>query len=194
MASSYGELYIKIAQMVIISIILAYFLYRRYRDRITGFTWFIWLFGLVIFQGVLEIFIFILWRNGIISDYSSLQEFHMIPSGIALFVLFLYLEFMRNEKPNTFLLATASTLLGGYIIVYVLEVLYNIESTGVYAETPEYRVSRVLLNIFQAFVLGEAFYVYTKDTMRAEYKKLKRISFLIATATGMVCVWIKQRN
>jgi len=55
------ELWIKVVQMVILGLILGYFLFRRYKDRITGFTWFIWLFGFVILQGVFEIIIFILW-------------------------------------------------------------------------------------------------------------------------------------
>jgi len=112
----------------------------------------------------------------------SVFEIHMIPSAIALFVLFLYLEFMRHEKPNTMLLAISSTLLGSYIIVLILELVFKLE-LGVI--DPEYRVSRIILNIFQAFVLGEAFYVYIKDTIKAEYKKLKRVSFIIATATGI---------
>ncbi|MCE7749829.1 MAG: hypothetical protein GPJ51_15690 [Candidatus Heimdallarchaeota archaeon] len=188
MASSPGELWIKLAQMGIISLILGYFMYRRYRDKITGFTWFIWLFGLVILQGIFEIIIFILWYVYGYLEYtdivnaSSLFEIHMIPSAIALFVLFLYLEFMRHEKPNTFLLATASTLLGSYLIVLILELVFKLEYGLI---EPEYRVSRIILNIFQAFVLGEAFYVYIQDTIRAEYKKLKRISFIIATATGI---------
>ncbi len=188
MASSPGELWIKLAQMGIISLILGYFMYRRYRDKITGFTWFIWLFGLVILQGIFEIIIFILWYVYGYLDYtdivnaSSLFEIHMIPSAIALFVLFLYLEFMRHEKPNTFMLATASTLLGSYLIVLILELVFKLEYGLI---NPEYRVSRIILNIFQAFVLGEAFYVYIQDTIRAEYKKLKRISFIIATATGI---------
>lgn len=188
MASSPGELWIKLAQMGIISLILGYFMYRRYRDKITGFTWFIWLFGLVILQGIFEIIIFILWYVYGYLDYtdivnaSSLFEIHMIPSAIALFVLFLYLEFMRHEKPNTFMLATASTLLGSYLIVLILELVFKLEYGLI---NPEYRVSRIILNIFQAFVLGEAFYVYIQDTIRAEYKKLKRVSFIIATATGI---------
>lgn len=188
MASSPGELWIKLAQMVIISLILGYFMYRRYKDKITGFTWFIWLFGLVILQGIFEIIIFILWYVYGYLDYtdivnaSSLFEIHMIPSAIALFVLFLYLEFMRHEKPNTFMLATASTLLGSYLIVLILELVFKLEYGLI---NPEYRVSRIILNIFQAFVLGEAFYVYIQDTIRAEYKKLKRISLIIATATGV---------
>jgi hypothetical protein len=188
MASSPGELWIKLAQMVIISLILGYFMYRRYRDKITGFTWFIWLFGLVILQGIFEIIIFILWYVYGYLDYtdivnaSSIFEIHMIPSAIALFVLFLYLEFMRHEKPNTFMLATASTLLGSYLIVLILELVFKLEYGLI---NPEYRVSRIILNIFQAFVLGEAFYVYIQDTIRAEYKKLKRVSFIIATATGI---------
>lgn len=190
MASSLAELYIKIIQMVILGLILGYFLYRRYRDRITGFTWFIWLFGLVILQGVFEIIIFILWYNFGILEYikgsefnaSSIFEVHMIPSAIALFVLFLYLEFMRHEKPNTFLLAMASTLLGSYIIVLILELVFQIE-LGVI--DPEYRVSRIIFNILQAFVLGEAFYVYVQDTIKAEYKKLRRVSLIIAIATGI---------
>ncbi len=188
MASSPGELWIKLAQMGIISLILGYFMYRRYRDKITGFTWFIWLFGLVILQGIFEIIIFILWYVYGYLDYtdivnaSSLFEIHMIPSAIALFVLFLYLEFMRHEKPNTFMLATASTLLGSYLIVLILELVFKLEYGLI---NPEYRVSRIILNIFQAFVLGEAFYVYIQDTIRAEYKKLKRISLIIATATGV---------
>lgn len=188
MASSPGELWIKLAQMGIISLILGYFMYRRYRDKITGFTWFIWLFGLVILQGIFEIIIFILWYVYGYLDYtdivnaSSLFEIHMIPSAIALFVLFLYLEFMRYEKPNTFMLAIASTLLGSYLIVLILELVFKLEYGLI---NPEYRVSRIILNIFQAFVLGEAFYVYIQDTIRAEYKKLKRVSFIIATATGI---------
>ncbi|MHA1200019.1 MAG: hypothetical protein ACTSQF_11880 [Candidatus Heimdallarchaeaceae archaeon] len=189
MASSLAELYIKIVQMVILALILGYFLYRRYRDKITGFTWFIWLFGLVILQGVFEIIIFILWKSGILEytegneiNASSIFEVHLIPSAIALFVLFLYLEFMRNEKPNTFLLSMASSLLGSYIIVLILELVFKLE-LGVI--DPEYRVSRIIFNIFQAFVLGEAFYVYIQDTIKAEYKKLKRVSLIISIATGI---------
>ncbi len=190
MASSMTELWIKVVQMVILGLILGYFLYRRYKDKITGFTWFIWLFGLVILQGIFEIIIFILWYVFGILEYttgnevnaSSVFEIHMIPSAIALFVLFLYLEFMRHEKPNTILLAISSTLLGSYLIVLILELVFKLELGVV---DPEYRVSRVILNIFQAFVLGEAFYVYVKDTIKAEYKKLKRVSLIISIATGI---------
>ncbi|MCE7748450.1 MAG: hypothetical protein GPJ51_08625, partial [Candidatus Heimdallarchaeota archaeon] len=189
MASSANELYIKIIQMAILTLILTYFLYRRYKDRITGFTWFIWLFGLVILQGIFEIITYIVWKAGFLvyiegqeHNASSWFEVHMIPSAIALFVLFLYLEFMRHEKPNTFLLATASTLLGAYLIVLLLELLFKLEYGYV---DPEYRISRIIFNILQAFVLGEAFYVYIQDTRKAEYKKLKRVSLIIAIATGI---------
>jgi len=190
MVSSLAELYIKIVQMVILCLILGYFLYRRFKDRITGFTWFIWVFGLVILQGIFELIIFILWYvygvlvyvTGEEYNASSIFEIHLIPSAIALFILFLYLEFIRHEKPNTFLLATASTLLGSYIIILILELVFRLEYGVI---DPEYRISRIIFNIFEAFVLGEAFYVYIMDTIKVEYKKLKRVSLIIAIATGI---------
>ena len=90
--------------------------------------------------------------------------------------------FIRHEKPNTFLLATASTLLGSYIIILILELVFRLEYGVI---DPEYRISRIIFNIFEAFVLGEAFYVYIMDTIKVEYKKLKRVSLIIAIATGI---------
>ncbi|MCG3216882.1 MAG: hypothetical protein KAS63_09180 [Candidatus Heimdallarchaeota archaeon] len=181
MAATLTEFYIKIGQTIIILIILSYFLFRRYHDRITGFNWFISLFSLIVLQSLIEIAIFFPTQNGKIDSNSTLQEIHMIPSGLALFGLFLYLEYIRNEKPNTFLLGFASVLLGGYIAVYIIELSFGLETHL----NPEYRTSRVFLNILQAFVLAEAFYVFIQDVRKVEYKKLRRISLMMAIAFGI---------
>ena len=181
MAADINELYIKIAQLVIILIILAYFLYRRIKDRISGFTWFITLFSFIVLQSLIEIAIFFPTQNGKIDSTSSIQEIHMLPSGIALFGLFLYMEFIRSEKPSTILLALASVLLGGYIAVYFLELSLGLESSI----PAEYRSSRILLNILQAFVLAEAVYIFVQDVRKVEYRKLRRISLAMAIAFGI---------
>ena len=185
MAATLTELYIKIAQLVIILVILAYFLYRRFKDRITGFTWFISLFSFIVLQSLIEIAIFFPTQNGKISATSTIQEVHMIPSGIALFGLFLYLEFIRSEKPSTILLGLASVLLGGYICVYFIELSFGLESTL----SAEYRSSRIILNILQAFVLAEALYIFIQDIRKVEYRKLRRISFAMAIAFGIGLVF-----
>ena len=181
MASTPTEFYIKIGQLVIILVILGYFLYRRYRDKITGFTWFISLFSFIVLQALIEIAIFFPTQNGKIASDSTIQEIHMIPSALALFGLFLYLEFVRGEKPNSILLGLASVLLGGYIAVYFIELSFGLESTL----SPEYRSSRVILNVLQAFVLAETFYIFIQDVRKVEYKKLRRISLMMAIAFGI---------
>jgi len=50
---------------------------------------------------------------------------------------------------------------------------------------PEYRSSRILLNVLQAFVLGETFYIFIQDVRKVEYKKLRRISLMMAIAFGI---------
>ncbi len=181
MAATLTELYIKIGQLVIILIILVYFLYRRLKDRITGFTWFITLFSFIVLQSLIEIAIFFPTQNGKINSSSTIQEIHMIPSGIALFGLFLYLEFIRSEKPSTILLGFASVLLGGYLAVYFIELSFGLESSL----PAEYRSSRIILNILQAFVLAEALYIFIQDIRKVEYRKLRRISLAMAVAFGI---------
>lgn len=181
MASSIVELYIKLGQVVIVLILLAYFLYRRYKDKIVGFTWFVALFGTIIFQSIIEISLFFPTQAGNLPADSSIQEIHMIPSVFALFGLFLYFEYIRHEKPNSILLSVASILVGAYITVYFVELALDLD-IGV---PPEYRISRIIYNIMQAFVLGEALYVFYRDATKVEYRKLKRISIAMAVATGI---------
>jgi hypothetical protein len=181
MASTTTELYIKLGQVVIVLILLAYFLYRRYKDKIVGFSWFTALFGTIILQSIIEISLFFPTQAGHLDPTSSIQEIHMIPSVFALFGLFLYFEYIRHEKPNSFLLAFASTLVGAYITVYFIELALTLEPTI----APEYRISRIIYNILQAFVLGEALYVFYRDATKVDYKKLRRISIAMAVATGI---------
>ncbi len=181
MAFNLLEFWIKIGQIVIILIILGYFLYRRFHDKIRGFDWFIGLFSFAIVQSLIEIAIYFPTEYGSLDSNSAIQEIHIIPYAIGLFILFLYTELIKNSRPNTWHLSIMSLLLGGYLAIYFIELGFDLELDFL----PEYRIYRVIFNIFQAFVLGEAFYVYIQDTIRAEYKKLKRVSFIIATATGI---------
>ncbi|MHA1668244.1 MAG: hypothetical protein ACTSUR_06255 [Candidatus Heimdallarchaeaceae archaeon] len=181
MVSNLSELIIKLVQVAIITVILIYFLFRRYKDKITGFSWFIYIFGLILFQSIIELIFYSLTLKGLMESGSSIQEAHMIPAGIALFLLFLYFEYIRHEKPNSIFLGIASLLLGSYIIIFILEVTLGLDQ-GVPAE---YRISRVFYNVLQALVLADVFYVFLKDFIIVRYKKLKQISLILSVATGI---------
>ena len=176
MVSSLPELYVKIAQVVVILIILVYFLYRRINDNIRGFDWFIVLFTMAMIQSVIEIALFFPTEYGPLDPNNSIQEIHIIPYIIGLFTLFLYTELIRNDKPNIWHLVFASAMVGGYLAVYFVELAFNLE-IGI---LPEYRIFRIIFNIFQAFVLVQAFYIFLQDARSVEYKRLKNISLVIA--------------
>jgi len=181
MVSNLSELIIKLVQVAIITVILIYFLFRRYKDKITGFSWFIYIFGLILFQSIIELIFYSLTLKGFMESGSSIQEAHMIPAGIALFLLFLYFEYIRHEKPNSIFLGIASLLLGSYIIIFILEVTLGLDQSV----PAEYRISRIFYNVLQALVLADVFYVFLKDFIIVRYKKLKQISLILSIATGI---------
>lgn len=180
MVSSQAELYIKIVQLAIILIIASYFVFRRVKDKIIGFNWFIFIFGMAIVQCVIELALYLPMKNNpeAFENISSIQEIHIIPYAAGLFGLFLYCELIRNSKPNTIFLGVATALLGGYIAIYFIELGFNLQRTY----PPEYRVSRLIFSIFQALVLAEALYTFIQDAIKVEHKKLRNISIFISVA------------
>ncbi len=185
MASNLLEFWIKIGQIVIILIILSYFGYRRFHDKIRGFDWFIGLFSFAIVQSLIEIALFFPSEYGSLDSNSAIQEIHIIPYAIGLFFLFLYTELIKNSRPNPWHLSIASLLLGGYLALYFIELGFNLELDFL----PEYRIYRVIFNIFQAFVLAQAFFVFLMDAIKLEYKRLKRISIVIASSMGVALLF-----
>ncbi len=185
MASNLPEFWIKIVQIIIILIILSYFVYRRFHDKIRGFDWFIGLFSMAIIQSVIEIILFFPTEYGSLDRNSAIQEIHIIPYAFGLFILFFYTELLKNSKPNAWNLSIISLLLGGYLAVYFLELGFKLELDFL----PEYRIYRVIFNIFQAFVLAQAFVVFLMDAVKVEYQRLKRISITLATAMGIACLF-----
>ncbi|MHA1203223.1 MAG: hypothetical protein ACTSQ4_11985 [Candidatus Heimdallarchaeaceae archaeon] len=185
MASNLLEFWIKIGQIVIILIILGYFLYRRFHDKIRGFDWFIGLFSFAIVQSIIEIAIYFPTEYGSLDSNSAIQEIHIIPYAIGLFILFLYTELIKNSRPNAWHLSISSLLLGGYLAIYFIELGFNLELDFL----PEYRIYRVIFNIFQAFVLAQAFFVFLMDSIKVEYKRLKRISIVIASSMGVALLF-----
>ncbi|MHA1854179.1 MAG: hypothetical protein ACTSUF_11835 [Candidatus Heimdallarchaeaceae archaeon] len=184
MASTWTEFYIKIAQMIIILSILGYFTYRRIKDKIMGFNWFIFLFSMAALQSVVEITLFFPTRAGKIDTNSAIQEIHIIPYAIGLFGLFLYTELIMYEKPRMAFFGFVTALLGAYITVFFVELGFNLEPQIL----PEYRIYRVLFNVFQSIVLFNTFIMFVKDARYVEFKKLKRISLYIAIAFGIAFV------
>ena len=63
MVSSQAELYIKIVQLSIIFIITSYFVFRRVKDKIIGFNWFIFIFGMAIVQSIIELALYCPMKN-----------------------------------------------------------------------------------------------------------------------------------
>ncbi len=185
MASNPWEFWIKIGQIVIILIILGYFLYRRFHDKIRGFDWFIGLFSFAIVQSLIEIAIYFPTEYGSLDSNSAIQEIHIIPYAIGLFILFLYTELIQNSRPNNWHLGFISLLLGGYLAVYFIELGFNLELDFL----PEYRIYRVIFNVLQAFVLAQAFFVFLMDSIKVEYKRLKRVSIVIASTMGVALLF-----
>lgn len=181
MASNLLEFWIKIVQIVIILTILGYFMYRRFHDKIRGFDWFIGLFSLAIIQSIIEIILYFPTENGLLDRNSAIQEIHMIPYAIALFILFLYTELIKHSRPNAWHLGAVCILLGAYLAVYFIELGFNLELDFV----PEYRLYRVIFNVFQTFVLAQAFFVFLMGAIKVEYQRLRRISITIATTMGI---------
>lgn len=184
MASNPAEFYIKIIQVCIILIILLYFIYRRIKDRIRGFNWFIFLFSAAILQSIIEISIFFPTKNGAISSNSAVQEIHIIPYAIGLFGLYLYTELIMYEKPRVVLFGFITALLGSYLATYFVELGFNLEPNVL----PEYRIYRILFNIFQSIVLFNALQMFIKDAKNVEFKKLRKISMYLAVAIGIAFV------
>lgn len=180
MVSSQAELYIKIVQLSIIFIITSYFVFRRVKDKIIGFNWFIFIFGMAIVQSIIELALYFPMKNNpeAFENISSIQEIHIIPYAAGLFGLFLYCELIRNAKPNTLFLGITTALLGGYIAIYFIELGLNLQS----AYPPEYRFSRFVFSIFQALVLAEALYTFIQDAIKVEHKKLRNLSIFISVA------------
>ncbi|MHA1303444.1 MAG: hypothetical protein ACTSQE_01960 [Candidatus Heimdallarchaeaceae archaeon] len=185
MVSSNFEFYVKLVQMALIIMILVYFIYRRVKDKITGFNWFIFLFSTALAQATTEIIIYFLTKAGTIDVNSTLQEAHIIPYALGLFGLFLYCELILRSKPNNWLLGFASMLIGAYLAVFFLELVFGLNS-GI---PPKYRINRVIFNVFQFFVLVEATLMFVFDTIHLEYKKLKRITLIIAIAIGLSSIF-----
>ncbi|MCK4896056.1 MAG: hypothetical protein KAS47_04555, partial [Candidatus Heimdallarchaeota archaeon] len=185
MASNPLEFWIKIGQIIIILIILGYFVFRRFHDKIRGFDWFIGLFSMAIVQSVIEIILFFFTEYGSLDKNSAIQEIHMIPYAIGLFILFLYTELIKNSRPNAWHLSIICMLLGGYLAGFFIELGFNLELEFL----PEYRIYRVIFTIFQAYVLAQAFFVFLMDAVKVEYQRLKRISITLATAIGIACLF-----
>ncbi len=183
MASTETELYIKIGQIIIIAIILTYFLVRRYKHKIIGFNWFIVIFVCAFIQASIEIFMYPILQT-IDTRWSDLQELHIIPYAVGVFVLFMYCQLILYEKPKTWLLILNSVLFGAYLGSYFLSLGFALQPDVL----PQYRIYRVIFNIFQAIVLAIAFYMFMKDIRAVTYKRLRTITIAISFAVGIAFI------
>lgn len=189
MADNMFELYVKIIQIFIIVLILTYFLYRKYVNKISGFVWFIVIMASALTQSIIEIILFFLFRADILNNtiHADLKEIHIIPYALALFVFFLFCELSMHSRPKTNLLIMVSILFGAYLTSYFVILSFNlINPGGIQPAVPaKYRLYRTIFNIFQFVVLGEGLYIFIKNAIIIENRKLKRISRIIAIALSV---------
>ena len=117
-AETIAQVYLKLAQILIILFITAVMIYRKKQHGIRALNWLIAVFSLALLQGIFELIIY--WVK---VDYYGLEdttlfrfnELHTIPYSLALLTLFFLAEQMHDMRPSTWKLIVVFSTWGSYM-------------------------------------------------------------------------------
>jgi hypothetical protein len=174
-------------QLAIVSFILGLFIYRRFKNKINGLNWFIFIFLFTIFRAITEIVTKLMIEQD--SDtYAKYGEIHFVVYSIVLLILFFFVESLEQPSPRFWLSSLIFLVWGVFITVYFYDLILSVED-GPY-ETHSFSI---WFDIFQLIVVSSALVTYYKISRRAIYEELKRISMYFTFAfVGLVLISIQE--
>ena len=188
MVKNIGEFVILLIQVGVLLVILGFFIYRRIKLKISSLNWFIWIFVLAIAQAGYELILWILIEYG---GYTSLEiytEIYFIIYGLALMVLFFFLEHLEYNKPRFWSSSLVIALWAIFVALYFYDISYGVQDPNL---DFEFHISSYFFDILQLVIMGQAVITFYRIFKKANFKRLKFISvlFLIAfIVLEIVCV------
>ncbi len=199
MAETIGHVYLKLAQMVIVTFIVIILLYRKRQHKIRALNWLIAVFVLADLQGLAELLIYFYKVHVVKLDDPSLfrfNEFHSLIYALALLVLFFMTEYMRMLRPNHWRVGLVGILWGGYFALLLKDAFggFNWEFTkeNLVMETPPQTHSFDLwFNLFQLVLIGFVAETFWKAYATSHSKENKRVSlwlFISVFVFGLVAL------
>ena len=173
MVKTTAELITLSVQVGILLVICGFFLYRRIMLKIRSLEWFIWIFVLGVLQAVYEIIFWILINNG----YPQLEKYndsHFIIYGLALLVLFIFLEVLEHDKPRFLSSTIAISLWLIFVTLYCYDSYFGVQQV----ERFEDHLSSYFFDVFQIVVMFQALLVFYRIYRKAKLPRLKLLSAL----------------
>ena len=179
MVANNAELFIKLVQTGILSVILSLFIYRRLKLKVVGLNWFVTIFSFAVLQSIAELVLYVLIDND--PSLEKWGEAHFIFYSIALLALFLFTEFLEHMTPRYWLTAIVVLFWSLYIGLFFYDLAFSVED-GAY----ETHLFSIFFDLFQITIMGNALIVFHRIFRKASYKQLKRIAFLFHVAFALL--------
>ncbi len=185
MAETTADLIIKIAQLLLILMVLFLLIYRRNNKKIKLLDWMIAVFSLSAAQGITEIFIYYLkYIYGIGLDNPRnfrFNEIHSIPYAFALFTIYILAELMTGYRPHPIRFSLIVSVLASYLSIYFYTIFdnYSLEF-----DHPAYKsISKTIFDFYQVIVMIFISYIFFKAYRKSNNKQNKIGSLLIFIST-----------
>ncbi|MCG3218409.1 MAG: hypothetical protein KAR35_05370, partial [Candidatus Heimdallarchaeota archaeon] len=158
-----------IFQAILIAFIEILFLYKAFRLKLNGLSWFYAIFGVSLIRVILEILAHIyitVPKNYEIKNYKYV---HFVFYAISLLILFYFVELLEHPSPRFFPSSIILVLFGSFIgsFAFFLFVDTNLEF---------HRDLRHTFDIMQIIILWKASLVYYRIHKRALYDSLRSVT------------------
>ncbi|MEA2071114.1 MAG: hypothetical protein U9O98_07465 [Asgard group archaeon] len=177
MVKSTLELIIISIQITILTIIMRLFLYRRIKLKIRALNWLIVIFGIGALQGIYELIFYCLIKYAGMTSLEKYNDTHFIIYGVALLVLFVFLECLEHAKPRFWTTTIAFSFWGIFVSTYLFDLITNPQR----ARLEDY-FGIYFFEFLQIFVIGYAMMVFYRIYNKSKYQPLKTISLLFVIA------------
>jgi len=191
-AENVFNLIMKIIQMGVISTVLLLLINRYKRHGIQVFyIVLVFLFGLL--QGVFEIvvyfFKYVVFAKDPVTQnfiYNRFNEIHTIPYSLAILTLFLFTEYMIDERSNWLRLSIVLILWSSFATLLVYDMIFSFETV-----THASRMFNHVFNFFQIvtmFFILRVFYKAYKMTKNQQNKRLSLLMFIALLIFEVVAI------
>jgi len=187
LAETIVQLYLKLVQMVVITLILVLLIYRKRQYKINALYWLITIFALAELQGLTEILIFMYKVYFLKLPEPSLfrfNELHSIPYSLALFALYLMGEYMSRLRPNPQRLITVSSMWGAYFGLLMYDSFHgfnwNFTPENLVLDSPQYlHEFNTWFNVYQFTIMAFVTLIFWQSYRTSYSEANKRVSLLM---------------
>ncbi|MDH5402953.1 MAG: hypothetical protein OEY49_10720 [Candidatus Heimdallarchaeota archaeon] len=188
MAESLTEVMVKVVQIIIVCIILIAFMYRKRRINIQPLNWFIWIFALLIVQGIIELIIYFIKTQLLTPEeypYFKYNELHNIPYGFAVLLIFLFSESLQSKQPHPIRFGVVIAFWGSYISLMFYEI-WLVDGLVFSDKTAPQQPFNTLFDIYQLIAMSFVCFVFWKSFRMSRNDQNRLAAFLLFLSLLMI--------